>query len=77
MATYTETLARILHRPAILHPPTAIVRALAGEMAEEMLLKSARVVPEKLQQTGYGFGYETLEAGLRHVLGRARPVVPA
>ncbi len=77
MATYTETLATVLHRPAILHPPTAIVRALAGEMAEEMLLKSARVVPEKLLQTGYAFGYETLEAGLRHVLGRTGPAVPA
>ena len=35
-----------------------------------MILASARAVPERLQETGYDFGYGTLENGLRHVLGR-------
>jgi NAD dependent epimerase/dehydratase family enzyme len=39
-------------------------------MAEEMLLASARAVPERLRETGYEFGSSVLENGLRHVLGR-------
>ena len=42
-------------------------------MAEEMALKSARVVPARLRDDGYTFGYPDLEGALRHVLGRSRP----
>jgi len=41
-----------------------------GEMADELLLASARVKPERLKQTGFVFGHPTLEKALRHVLGR-------
>jgi uncharacterized protein (TIGR01777 family) len=71
MQAYTDTLARILRRPALLNVPTPVVRTLGGEMAEEMLLKSARAVPERLQETGYPFAFSTLAAGLRHLLGRS------
>jgi hypothetical protein len=70
METYTDTLAGVVNRPAFLNPPVPVVRALAGEMAEEMLLKSARVIPQKLLDTGYDFAYADLEAGLRHQTGR-------
>ena len=70
MDDYTQTLARVLHRPALLTIPEAAIRTLAGEMADEMVLKSARVVPQKLQETGYAFGGTTLDAALRHLLGR-------
>ena len=70
METYTQTLADVLRRPAFLNVPSSLVRTLGGEMAEEMILSSARVVPERLQETGYDFGFSALEPGLRHVLGR-------
>jgi hypothetical protein len=73
MEAYAQTLADILHRPAFLNVPSSLVRTVGGEMAEEMLLASARVMPQKLQDTGYDFGYGRLENGLRHVLGRTRP----
>jgi len=76
MEAYTQTLADVLHRPAFLNVPATVVRTVGGEMAEEMILASARAVPERLQNTGYEFGASTLEAGLRHVLGRVPPTPP-
>jgi len=70
MGTYTDTLASVLNRPAFLNPPVPIVKALGGEMAQEMLLTSARIIPQKLLDAGYDFGYAELESGLRHQLGR-------
>jgi NAD dependent epimerase/dehydratase family enzyme len=34
------------------------------------LLASARVMPVRLEQTGYQFRYPALDGALRHVLGR-------
>ncbi|WP_263818371.1 TIGR01777 family oxidoreductase [Salinibacter sp.] len=70
MQAYTDTLADVLHRPAFLNVPSSVVRTVGGEMADEMLLTSARAVPQRLQDTGYDFGFSALEDGLRHVLGR-------
>ena len=70
MADYTRTLGHVLHRPAVLNVPGSIVRSLAGEVADEMALKSARVVPQKLEESGYDFGYGALDRALRHLLGR-------
>ena len=70
MEGYARTLAAVLNRPAPFRVPASVVRAVLGEMADEMLLKSARVVPERLRQSGYDFGDGTLDGALRHVLGR-------
>ncbi len=70
MADYARTLGRVLNRPAVLSVPESLIRSVAGEVADEMLLKSARVVPQRLQESGYHVGYGQLEDALRHVLGR-------
>jgi uncharacterized protein (TIGR01777 family) len=67
-AEFTKTLARILGRPAILPMPAFALRLLAGEMADEALLSSARVVPERLQKTGFRFEDPDLEPALRKLL---------
>lgn len=70
MGEYARILADVLNRPSLLRVPASLVRSVLGEMAEEMVLKSARVVPERLQESGYDFGYDALDVTLRHVLGR-------
>ena len=70
MDRYAETLGTVLGRPTPLHVPPALLRGLLGELAEEMALKSARVVPDRLRHDGYTFAYPELEPALRHVLGR-------
>ena len=69
-AEFTATLARVLHRPAILPVPGAALRLLLGPMADELLLASTRVIPERLVESGYQFRHSALESALRHVLGR-------
>ena len=72
MAEYAQTLAEVVNRSSRLSIPPSLIRSLGGEMAEEMVLKSARVVPERLADSGYAFGDERLGDALRHVLGRTR-----
>jgi hypothetical protein len=67
---FTTTLARVLWRPSLFRTPALAIRALFGEMGEELLLAGQRVLPAALQQSGYRFRHASLEAGLRHVLGR-------
>jgi uncharacterized protein len=73
-AEFTRTLARVLRRPAMLPVPPVILRAAFGEMAQETLLASARVMPTRLTAAHYAFRHENLEDALRHVLGRAASV---
>jgi uncharacterized protein (TIGR01777 family) len=69
-AEFTATLARVLHRPAVVHVPAFAPRLALGEFADEMLLVSQRARPARLQQTGYRFQFPELEPALRHTLGR-------
>ena len=69
-AELTNVLADVLGRPAFLPVPAGALRLALGEMADELLLSSARVVPEALQRTGYRFSDPVLEPALRHMLGR-------
>jgi uncharacterized protein (TIGR01777 family) len=69
-AEFSATLGRVLHRPTGIPVPSAAVRFMAGQMGDELLLAGARVIPERLQQTGYAFRHGELEGALRHVLGR-------
>jgi len=69
-AEFTRTLARVLSRPAIIPLPAFAARLAFGELADALLLTSQRVMPTRLQATGYRFRHPELEAALRHLLGR-------
>jgi uncharacterized protein (TIGR01777 family) len=70
-ADFTRVLAAVLRRPAIFPVPAFAARLALGEMASELLLASARVVPQRLLDSGYIFRHPTLEPALRHMLGLA------
>ncbi|MBI4255412.1 MAG: TIGR01777 family protein [Candidatus Rokubacteria bacterium] len=65
---FGRTLGRVLRRPAIVPFPAVAARLLLGQMADELLLASARVVPARLEATGYAFRDATLEGALRRLL---------
>jgi uncharacterized protein (TIGR01777 family) len=70
---YTRTLARVLHRPAVLPVPPFGPRLLLGaEGAREVALAGQRVVPNRLTELGHRFRRPVLEDCLRHQLGRIR-----
>lgn len=61
--TFTQALASVLHRPAILHAPAFALRAALGEMAS-MLIHGQRVLPAAAEQLGFRFTYRTLGPAL-------------
>jgi len=67
---FAHTLGDVLGRPAVLPVPAFALKLLFGEMAEATLLASTRVVPTALEASGYQFRYPTLDAALRHALGK-------
>jgi len=67
---FTKTLGKVLGRPTVVPLPAFATRVMFGEMADELLLASARVQPAKLLASGYRFRYPELEGALRHLLAR-------
>lgn len=67
---FTRVLGQVLRRPTLFPVPAAALRLAVGEMADELLLASVRVIPERLRASGYEFRHGELETVLRHVLGR-------
>jgi hypothetical protein len=63
-AEFTRTLARLVHRPAIVPAPAAALRAVLGGFSTE-ILSSQRVLPAKLLAAGFEFTQPDLETGLR------------
>lgn len=70
---YAATLARALHRPALVPTPALGPTLLLGrEGAQEVALASQRVLPSVLGEVGHRFRFDSLEPALRHLLGTAR-----
>ncbi|MCC6922781.1 MAG: TIGR01777 family oxidoreductase [Nitrosomonas sp.] len=66
-STFTETLARLLKRKALLTMPTWALNLLLGEMAQ-LLTGSQRVIPKAILDSGFQFKYTELETALADVL---------
>ncbi len=66
--TFTKTLGAVLGRPTFLPAPTPVLRTVLGEMADEMLLASTRIKPDRLITSGYTFAFPELEGALRDLL---------
>jgi hypothetical protein len=65
---FTKTLGRALHRPTIFSLPAFVARMAFGEMADELLLASTRVLPKKLIDSGYQFLHPELEEAFEQML---------
>ncbi len=65
---FTKTVGKVLHRPTIFPMPAFVAKIVLGEMAEALLLSSARVVPENLQAHGFQFAQPDLKSCLEHEL---------
>lgn len=72
---FTRTLGRVLNRPAVLPVPSFALDIFFGNMANETMLASQRVLPKKLAGAGFEFRHPQLENALRAELTRS--TVPA
>lgn len=69
---FTKTLGTVLGRPTIVPLPALAVSLIFGEMGNALLLASARVMPNRLCESGYQFLYPTIEPALKHLLAPAK-----
>jgi hypothetical protein len=72
---FTHALAHAVHRPAILPAPAFALRLVLGEMTDEALLASARVIPAKLNEAGFQFTHPTIDQALSAALALAHPAL--
>lgn len=68
-AEFTSAMGRVLRRPTLFRVPAFAMKTVAGELADDLMLASQRVVPERLNEIGFNFAYPTIDASLRHELG--------
>lgn len=66
---FAKILGHAVHRPAVMPVPQLALRMKFGPLADEVLLASARVLPEKLMAAGFSFRHGTLETALTSLLG--------
>ncbi|MHB1012520.1 MAG: TIGR01777 family oxidoreductase [Desulfobacteria bacterium] len=68
---FTEALGKALSRPTPLPVPAFALRLAVGrEMADALLLASARVLPRRLEETGYRFRFPELPAAVLLLLAK-------
>jgi len=65
---FTQALAHAVHRPALLPAPAFALRLALGEMADEALLASARILPRQLSKAGFHFHHPSLDQALAAAL---------
>ena len=70
---FVRELARALRRPAVLPAPALVLRAVLGEMADGVLLASARVRPVRLEDSGFTFRSPDLTSAIAELLSSGRP----
>lgn len=70
---FTKTLGTVLNRPTIFPMPAFAARLVFGEMADELLLSSTRVVPDRLLKQGFQFATPTLESALDLIINNKLP----
>ena len=65
--TFTQEFARSLNRPAVFTTPAFVLKLALGEMSE-LLLGGQKVLPSRLQASGYKFKYTQLKDALESVV---------
>jgi uncharacterized protein (TIGR01777 family) len=66
-AEFTQTLAQTLHRPALFIAPSFALKLALGERAC-LLLEGQRVLPKRLESSGFQFSHPQLEGALQELL---------
>jgi len=65
---FAKTLGKVLKRPSIAPMPAVFIKLLFGQMGDELMIQGQSVIPQKLQQKGFKFSYESLESALCNIL---------
>ncbi|GAA1747502.1 TIGR01777 family oxidoreductase [Agromyces humatus] len=63
-------MAERMHRPHVFSVPEKLLELVLGQAADELLLSSQKVRPQRLLDDGYRFEHATVETALDAMLGR-------
>lgn len=69
-AAFMRALGHALHRPVALGFPAWLLRVLAGDLADELLLSGQQVLPAKALASGFAFRHPTLPDALERIFGK-------
>lgn len=80
-AAFTQALGGALARPARLRYPAALLRLIAGNLASDLLLAGQRVLPAKVETSGFKFRHPNLASALASIFSgkpqtQARAAIP-
>lgn len=67
-AEFTKALGSALSRPTLFPVPALAIRTLFGEMGEQLLLASQRVIPKRLTTSGFSFAHPDITSALAAAL---------
>jgi len=66
---FSRELGKVLGRPVWFPVPSHFLKLLFGKMAEETILTSHRVLPARLEKSGFEFTFPDLRGALNDLLG--------
>jgi uncharacterized protein (TIGR01777 family) len=69
---FARAVGRALGRPHLFKVPGFVLRWLFGEKAEETLLVSQRIVPRRLEESGFVFSFSDAQSALDDLLKKPR-----
>ena len=69
---YAKTLGKVLLRPWFAPAPGFVLKIVFGELAQALVLSGQRVLPKRLQDSGFTFQHNHLESCLRQCLGKQK-----
>jgi uncharacterized protein (TIGR01777 family) len=67
MKVFAKELGRTMHRPSWMHVPAFGIKLLMGQMGEEMLLGSQKVLPKRLEEEGFTFNFQDIRPALTNI----------
>lgn len=66
---FTKAMGRALKRPTFMKLPAFVAKAVGGQLVEQLILTSQRVVPGELNNAGFAFLYPTIDTALEAAFG--------
>ena len=66
---FADVLGSALRRPALIRTPSSVLKIALGRMADDALLASQNVSPERLIDSDFNFNFPDLELAVSHCLG--------
>jgi uncharacterized protein (TIGR01777 family) len=67
MKDFAKELGRALKRRSWFHIPSPLIRLAMGQMGEEMVLASQKVLPMRLMEEGYSFQFTDIRSALTSI----------